>query len=40
MTVANYAKRAGVTPATVYNWHKSGQVKIEEIDGVKFVKLP
>lgn len=40
MTVANYAKKRGVTPATIYNWNKAGDVKFEEIDGVKFVKLP
>lgn len=39
LTVANYAKSIGVTPVWVYKLAKRGDIKIVEIDGVKFVKI-
>lgn len=36
-TVSNYAKKSGVTRATIYNWAKNGEVDIVELDGVMFV---
>lgn len=38
MTVSNYAKSVGVERQTVYNWIKSGDVEIELIDSVTFIK--
>lgn len=37
--ISNYAKEKGITPQRVYQLEASGDVKITEIDGVKFVDL-
>ena len=39
ITVTNYAKKYGMTRQTVYNKAKSKEVKIVEIDGVKFIDI-
>lgn len=36
-TLANYAKERGISRATAYVWAADKKIKIEEIDGVKFV---
>lgn len=39
MTIRNYAAMKGVTVPTVYLWEKKRKIKIEDMDGVKFVIL-
>lgn len=39
MTIRNYAAMKGVTVPAIYLWEKRGKVKIENMDGVKFVVL-
>jgi hypothetical protein len=39
-TITNYAKMMGVTTTTITNWIKSGMLQTEEIDGVRFIKIP
>lgn len=39
ITVSNYAKKIGKERQTIYNWAKNGQIKIIEIDGIKFVDI-
>jgi hypothetical protein len=39
-TVANYAKDNGVTVGYIYNLIKSGRLKAEIIDGIKFIDAP
>lgn len=38
-TVANYAKEHDISTTWVYQLAKRGDIKIVEIDGVKFVKI-
>ena len=38
--VSNYADSKGVTRQAIYEQVKRGDVKIVEIDGVKFVNIP
>ena len=37
ITIRNYAKSKGITTQYVYTLVKSGKVKYQEIDGVKFI---
>ena len=37
--VSTYAKECGVDRNTIYNWAKEKKVRIETIDGVKFVHV-
>lgn len=39
MTIRNYAEMKGVTVPAVYLWEKKGKIKIELMDGIKFVVL-
>jgi predicted site-specific integrase-resolvase len=39
ITVRKYAQNYNVSVQAVYNWGKSGKIKIKVIDGVKFVQL-
>lgn len=39
MTFRNYAAMKGVTVPTIYLWEKQGKISVENMDGVKFVKL-
>lgn len=39
ITVRNYAVQKRVTTQQVYNWIKQKKIKVEEIDGVKFIYL-
>lgn len=39
ITVSNYAKQKGVTRQAIYAKAKKGDVKIIEIDGIKFIEL-
>lgn len=37
--VANYAKFKNVTPTCVYKWMVSGECRVLDVDGVKFVLM-
>lgn len=38
--VSNYAKREGVERGTIYARIKAGELKVVDIDGVKFIEIP
>ncbi len=40
LTVANFAKKQGVTKQGVYRKIKDKTIAYKEIDGVKFIKVP
>ena len=37
LKVSTYATLKGVSTTTVYDWIEKGKVKLEVIDGVKFI---
>jgi predicted site-specific integrase-resolvase len=37
LKVSTYATLKGVSTTTVYNWVEKGKIKLEVIDGVKFI---
>lgn len=39
ITVANYAKKKGVSPTWVYKLIASGKIECKIIDGIKFVVI-